>query len=341
MPRVSVVIPNWNGSALLSKLLHDLAGQALPPEEVIVVDNASTDNSASLARAAGAIVIELGSNRGFSHAVNRGIEASQGDWIAILNNDVELEPSWLSKLVERAVERDSWFATSKVLSASNRSYLDGADDAICRGACAWRCGHNRPDGPLWNQTRPIQFAPFTAAIFRAELFRRLGSLDEDYESYLEDVDFGIRCSIQSFSGVYVPEAVAYHYGSATLGRWHADTVRRIARNQVLLVAKHYPANWIWRSGWAVLVAQGLWGLIALRNGAGFAFLLGKLEGVRKFRQVRKCGSPRLWRVLDKSERQIHEFQKSAGFDLYWRTYFALTRWHRPSACVGSDLSAPA
>ena len=336
MPRVSVVVPNWNGSALLNKLLHDLAGQDLPPAEVIVIDNASTDDSASLARAAGAIVIALESNQGFSRAVNRGIEASQGDWIAILNNDVELEPTWLSKLLERAQDRDCWFATGKVLDARHRGYMDGADDAICRGACAWRCGHGRPDGPFWNQTRPIQFAPFTAAVFRAELFRRLGLLDDDFESYLEDVDFGIRCSIQSLSGVYVPEAVAYHYGSATLGRWHPETVRRIARNQLLLVAKHYPANWIWRSGWAVLAAQGLWGLVALRHGAGCAFLQGKLEGVRKFRKTRRYGTPALWRVLDRSERQIHEFQKLAGFDFYWRAYFALTWWHRPSACGASD-----
>ena len=341
MPRVSVVVPNWNGSSLLAKLLHDLAGQELRPEEVIVVDNASTDNSASIARAAGATVIELGSNQGFSRAVNRGIEASQGDWIAIVNNDVELEPAWLSKLLEKARDPNCWFATGKVISASNRSYLDGADDAICRGACAWRCGHGRPDGPLWNQTRQIQFAPFTAVIFRAELFRRLGLLDDDFESYLEDVDFGIRCSIQSFAGVYVPEAVAYHYGSATLGRWHPETVRRIARNQLLLVAKHYPANWIWKSGWPVLVAQGLWGLVALRHGAGCAFLQGKLEGVRKFRHVRRYGTPALWRVLERSERQIHEFQKLVGFDLYWRAYFALTGWHRPSASARSEVSRPA
>ena len=53
-------------------------------------------------------------------------------------------------------------------------------------------------------------------------------LDERFESYLEDVDFGLRCAEAGLSGLYVPDAVAYHQGSATLGRWHPETVRKIA-----------------------------------------------------------------------------------------------------------------
>ena len=339
MLRVSVVVPNWNRSALLKKLLDDVAAQNVTPDEVIVVDNGSTDDSVAIARAAGASVIELGANQGFSKAVNHGIERSRGEWIAILNNDIELEYDWLSQLLDRAIQRNAWFASGKILNASNRSYLDGADDAVCRGASAWRCGHGRPDGPAWNQSRIIQIAPFTAAIFRSELFRKLGRLDEDFESYLEDVDFGIRCSIQRLQGVYVPEAVAYHYGSATLGRWHALTVRNIARNQLLLVAKHYPPYWIRKAGWAVLVAQSLWGLVALRHGAGLAFLAGKMEGLRRFRQVRKPGSAALWDVLEQSEHQIRELQNRTGFDFYWRAYFALTRLHRHTACADLSTSA--
>ena len=74
--------------------------------------------------------------------------------------------------------------------------------------------------PLWNQPRTIQLAPFTAAVFRAGVFERVGFLDERFESYLEDVDFGLRCAEAGLGGLYVPEAVAYHQGSATLGRWH-------------------------------------------------------------------------------------------------------------------------
>ena len=321
---VTIVIPNWNGAALLKGLLEELRRQTLLPEQVIVVDNGSTDDSVAMAKNAGAAVIELGENTGFSHAVNCGIQAAGTPWIVVLNNDVSPEPDWLANLMDGAATSDAWFATGKLRDASARGLIDGTFDAISRGACSWRCGHGRPDSPLWDQARPIRFAPFTAALFRTELFQRVGLLDEIFESYLEDIDFGIRCAAARFTGVYVPAAVAYHSGSATLGRWHPDTVRRIARNQLLLVAKHYPRHWILRYGWPVLVGQGLWGFVALRHGTALAYLRGKAEGLRQFREARGSFQESRPAVIEQSEAEIRELQRLTGFDLYWRLYFALT-----------------
>lgn len=324
MARVTFVIPNWNGSAMLQKLLSELPGQSFPVDRVIVVDNGSSDDSVMVAKRAGADVIQLGANTGFSRAVNLGIQSARADWIAILNNDVSPSEDWLRNLVQQAEAANAWFAAGKLLDASAGHRIEGAFDAICRGACAWRCGHGRPDSVLWNQPREIRFAPFTAAIFRAELFQRVGLLDEEFESYLEDIDFGIRCASAGLTGLYVPEAVAYHEGSATLGRWHPATVRKIARNQLLLVAKHYPKKWVLRYGWPVFVAQTLWGLVALRHGAGFAYLEGKLDGLRRFHRSRGDSPANLTAIVESSENEIREIQRLTGFDLYWRLYFALT-----------------
>jgi GT2 family glycosyltransferase len=324
MQSVAVVIPNWNGSAMLGKLLSELASQSLPVGRVIVVDNGSTDDSVLVAQRAGADVIPLPANTGFSHAVNLGIQSARTEWIAILNNDVSPYPDWLRNLMQQAQAGKAWFAAGKLLDASASHRIDGAFDAICRGACAWRCGHGRPDSPLWNRPREIRFSPFTAAIFRGELFQRVGLLDEEFESYLEDIDFGIRCASAGFTGIYVPEAVAIHTGSATLGRWHPDIVRKIARNQLLLVAKHYPKEWVLRYGWPIFVAQTLWGLVAVRHGAGFAYLAGKLDGLRRFHQARGASAANLTAIVESSEDEIREIQRLTGFDLYWRLYFALT-----------------
>jgi GT2 family glycosyltransferase len=324
MDRVSIVIPNWNGSALLTKLLGDLQRQSYPIDRVIVVDNGSTDDSARVATNAGASLIELGANTGFAHAVNCGIRNSDAEWIAILNNDISLDPDWLTHMMGKLVNSDAWFAAGKLLDAQRRDRIDGSFDAICRGACAWRCGHGRPDSPVWNQPREIQFPPFTTAVFRATLFERVGLLDEDFQSYLEDIDFGIRCAAARLTGVYVPEAVAYHQGSATLGRWHPEIVRKIARNQVLLIAKHYPPKWILHYCWPIFVAQSLWGLLALRHGALPAYLAGKLEGLRRFSKARGKYQPDLPGILERSEKEIRELQRLTGFDLYWKLYYALT-----------------
>src|ERR1700687_2866725 len=99
MDRVSIVIPNWNGSALLAKLLADLQRQSYPIDRVIVVDNGSTDDAAHVAKSAGASLIELGTNTGFAHAVNCGIGNSDTEWIAVLNNDISLDPDWLTHMM--------------------------------------------------------------------------------------------------------------------------------------------------------------------------------------------------------------------------------------------------
>jgi len=329
MEHVAVIIPTWNRSALLALALENLARQTFPVQRIIVVDNGSTDESVSVAKRAGAEVISLGANAGFAAAVNRGIREAAGmEWICILNNDVTLEPDWLAQIMGKleagVAAGEFWFATGKLLDAQARDRIEGSFDAVCRGGCAWWCGHGRLDSPMWNQPRTMQLAPFTAAVFRTATFDRVGLLDESFESYLEDVDFGLRCATAGLSGLYVPEAVAYHQGSATLGRWHPDTVRRMARNQLLLVAKHYPRNWVLRYGWQVFVAQSLWGFIALRHGALVSYLAGKADGLRQFREVRGKSCVDLPAILEKSEREIREIQQLTGFDLYWRLYFALT-----------------
>ncbi|MCW5979292.1 MAG: glycosyltransferase family 2 protein [Bryobacteraceae bacterium] len=325
MAGVSAIIPNWNRGELLERVLRDLAAQTQPPEEVVVVDNGSSDDSVARARRLGARAIELGTNTGFARAVNQGIVECRSPWVAIVNNDVHLPPEWLERLHSAADGTEAWFATGKMLRMDAPEMLDGTFDAVCRGGCAWRCGSGRRDQSAFGQERTIWLTPFTAALFQKRLFLRVGLLDEQFGSYLEDVDFGLRCAAGGFHGRYVPEAVAYHHGSATRGRWHSATVRQISRNQVYLIAKHYPKRWWRRYGWPVAVSQGLWGLLALRHGRAWAYLAGKAEGVRGYRKLRAAEPPgAMDAVLSESESLLRQMQRRTGFDWYWRLYFLLT-----------------
>jgi GT2 family glycosyltransferase len=323
--KVAAVVPHWNRRDLLQTLLANLAEQTRPFDEIIVVDNGSTDDSAVVAAQAGANVIRLERNLGFAAAVNRGIEASHADWIAILNNDVTLAADWLATLLA-TVEKDvkngnAWFATGKTLRASDPSRIDGAFDAISRGACACRCGSGKPDGPFWDQSRRIRMAPMTAALFQRPLFEEIGFLDESFESYLEDADFGLRCAIAGCWGVYVPTAIAYHQGSSTWGQWNKYSVRLIARNQVLLTAKHFGGL----PRWPIVAGQLLWGLLALCHGCAGAYLQGKMAGMRVARSIpaQRPLSENIQALVEESEKTILEVQLQTGFDRYWRAYFWL------------------
>jgi GT2 family glycosyltransferase len=319
--KVAAVVPHWNRRDLLQTLLANLREQTRAFDEIIVVDNGSIDDSVAVAERAGAKIVRLERNLGFAAAVNRGIETTSAEWIAILNNDVTLAPDWLATLLVSAEQEQAWFATGKTLMAGEPSRIDGTFDAISRGACAWRCGAGRPDGPTWNQPRRIRMAPMTAALFQRRLFQEVGPLDEEFESYLEDVDFGIRCAIHERWGVYVPAAVAYHRGSSTWGQWNKYSVRLIARNQVLLTAKYFSGL----PRWPVVAGQLLWGLVALCHGCAGAYLQGKMAGMRVARTVpqQRPASGNIEAFIRESEQTILEIQRQTGFDRYWRAYFWL------------------
>jgi GT2 family glycosyltransferase len=321
---LTAVVPVWNGRDLLARLLTSLEAQTQPASELLVVDNGSTDGAPELARARGARVIPMGHNAGFAAAVNRGIRESRGEWIAVLNSDVELAPDYFAKLTSCGAP----FATGKILSAAEKTRIDATFDAVCRGGVAWRVGHGRTDGPAFSATCKIFSAPWTAVLFRAEVFAQLGVLHEAFESYLEDVEFGMRCAEAGVAGLYVPDAFAWHRGSATLGRWHPETVRRMTRNHCYLVALHYPRTVLLRHAWAILLAQGLWGAMAARHGIFWPWLRGVAQGVReapKLRRTAKLASAEIVNErLGANERAIRKIQQETGFDWFWRAYFFLT-----------------
>jgi len=321
-PRVAAIIPHWNRADLLDELLKNLRQQKRPFERVIVVDNGSTDDSVEVAAREGAEVIRLASNLGFAVAVNRGVAAAaDADWVAILNNDVTLDPDWLQTLLASAESSGAGFATGKILQARDHSRIDGTWDEISRGACALRCGAGAIDGPFWNRPRKIRIAPMTALLVKRSLFMGLGGLDERFESYLEDVDFGLRCALAGHSGVYEPAAISYHYGNSTWGRWHSDAVRLLARNQVLLTAKHFRGL----PRWPILAGQLLWGLVALRHGCVWPYLQGKWAGLRLASRLpsdHEGSRPEVVAaVLSESEREIVAVQQQTGCERYWRLYF--------------------
>jgi GT2 family glycosyltransferase len=319
----TVIVPVWNGRDLLARLLDTIELQTAPPDELIVVDNGSSDGAPDLARSRGARVIAMGRNAGFAAAVNRGIREARGEWIAVLNSDVELSAGYLGTLRQTA----GWFATGKILAAGSKDRIDGTFDLVCRGGTAWRAGNGRRDGPLWSEGRPIRSAPWTAALFRAELFRKVGFLEESFESYLEDVDFGLRCAGAGLLGEYVPGAIAWHRGSAALGRWHPDTVRRIARNQVLLLARHYSRSDLLRCCWPIIAAQLLWGAVAARHGGAISWVRGKCQGAAGFSRARReCISfdPLLLEHLRENEKTLGRLQSATFRESYWRLYFLLT-----------------
>ncbi len=323
---MAAVVPVHNRVELLAQLLDSLAAQTLPFAEIIVVDNASSDGAAEVARSRGCTVIQQTENVGFARAVNTGWRlATSHSWIAILNSDVTLDPYWLERLIRtvRSSERGFSFASGIVFNATDRELIDGTYDLLSRSGCAWRAGHGeRHVGtapPSDAAPSPMALAPGTACLFRRDVLEQLNGFDEEFGSYLEDVDLGLRCVRGGFEGIYVPNAVAWHHGSATFGAWNSRVVRLISRNQLLLIRRHYDRDLFRACFWPIVAGQLLWGLVALRHGAALSWFAGKLDALKSFHPEGEP-SPRLRAFLAASESEI----KHRAADSYWRWYFRLT-----------------
>jgi GT2 family glycosyltransferase len=310
----TAIIPVHNRADLLANLLSTIARQTVPFTETIVVDNASTDGADELARAHGCRVIPMHENAGFARAVNAGWKAAATEWVAILNSDVELDEHWLERLSTACGK--AGFAAGTVFDAATRNTIDGTYDLVSRAACAWRAGHGQL--PAESHATGIAIAPATACLFRRDVLEQINGFDESFGSYLEDVDLGLRCLRRGISGIFVPDAVAWHHGSATLGRWNPRVVRLIARNQLLLVARHFDRTLFRSCLWPIVAGQLLWGIVALRHGHPLAWLAGKVDGLRTF-QLSAEPSLRLREFLAVSECEI----RRRATDPYWRWYFRL------------------
>lgn len=290
--RVAALIVNWNAGPLLARCLASLHAQRRRPDRVILVDNASADESLRLAQPelGGVDVVRLSENVGFARANNLAARmAADCDALALLNPDAFAEPGWLDALVEAADRRPEMacFASQMLLDAAP-DYLDGTGDSYHVSGRAWRNGHQalRSGAPV-DDTEV--FAPCAAAaLYRRVAFEEAGGFDERYFCYFEDVDLGFRLRLRGHRCLYVHDAVVRHVSSG-LGGYRSDfAVYHGERNLVWTFIKDMPGPLLWR----YLPQHLLLNLAALAyypwRGQGRTVWRAKLDAIRGLGPVLKA-----------------------------------------------------
>jgi GT2 family glycosyltransferase len=281
---VAVLIINWNSGDWLSRCLESLGQQTRLPDHIIVVDNASTDDSLRRAeRQLGLVqLIKLPANVGFARANNvAATAATRFDALALLNPDAMAEPSWLAALVA-AAEREPLVASfaSQMLLADTPQYLDGAGDSYHVSGRAWREGHGSRANN-WPPTDREVFGPCAAAaLYRREAFEDVGGFDERYFCYFEDVDLAFRLRLRGHRCVYVHSAVVRHVGSAFSGYRSDFAVYHGERNAIWTFMKNMPGPLIWWYLPQHLLLNAAALLYYPRRGQGKVVLRAKLDAIR-------------------------------------------------------------
>lgn len=246
---VAVLVVNWNSGDLLRQCLQSLEAQRRRPDHIVVVDNASGDDS--LARAGdllrGVEVIRLDRNAGFAVANNVAAKAAcRFDALALLNPDAFADPGWLEALVA-AADREPEVAAfaSQMRLVDSPKILDGAGDSYHVSGRAWRNGH-RVSSDVWPAEDVEVFAPCAAAaLYRRGLFEEIGGFDEQFFCYFEDVDLGFRLRLRGYRCLYVHTAIVRHVSSALSGYRSDFAVYHGERNAVWTFVKNMPGPMFW------------------------------------------------------------------------------------------------
>ncbi len=254
--RFSVVIPNWNGLRFLAACLNSLRDQTLADIEVILVDNASTDGSQDFVRSEYPEVrlIELAENRGFTGACNLGMKAATGAYIALLNNDTEVESDWVEQ-VARAFEShaDAGIIASKMLLFDQRDRFHTAGDFFTTDGRAGNRGAWEWDQGQYERGEFVFSACGGSAVYRKSMLAEIDMLDEDFFFLLEDVDLAWRAQLAGYKVWYEPRAIVYHHLSATGGGVTASFFD--GRNGIWLIAKNMPASLLRKYARQILARQ--------------------------------------------------------------------------------------
>lgn len=307
-PAVSVIIVNFNGRQHLPRCLDALQAQDGPPFEVIVVDNASSDESAAWVRERypAVRVVALDRNTGFTGGNNRGAEVARAPLLVFLNNDTEVEAGWLAALVAaRGAGRDIGLVASCIVFMHDPTVLDSAGDSVTRAGGAFKRGHGAA-AASYTAKQDVFGACGASCLVPKAVFDEVGGFDEDFFLSHEDVDLSYRVRLRGYRCVYEPAARVRHVGSATIGRTSAVAVFHGQRNLEWVYLKNTPG---WVLPWT-LPAHALYVAAA----AVYFASLGYLGVFLRAKWAALAGLPRVWR----QRRAIQQARRVPARDIWTR-----------------------
>lgn len=280
---VTLAILNYNGRELLPVVLESVRAQTASGFRVNVLDDASSDDSLAYLSEHWPEVNVICSERnlGISAAMARAIETTQTEYVAVLNNDIELAPEWVEQMrAALQAHPEAAAADGKMLNFYRRDELDGAGDVMARNGYPGRRGQRERDAGQYDQPGEVFSATGGAALFRRNAFEQVGPFDSDLGAYYEDVDWGFRARLRGMTVRYAPGAVCYHMGSATTSRNPGRYAMLIVRNQIIVVIKNYPAGLLARHLPRIVYFELKWALFNALHGLGRAHLRGVIAAIK-------------------------------------------------------------
>jgi GT2 family glycosyltransferase len=279
---ISAVVVSFNSDRFLERNFQSLFRQSVPFRRVIVVDNASRDGSRALIASFPELeTIFLPENVGYAAAANRGIRRSDSELVLVANADIYLHPEFNRRVLEFASRRPQVGMLSPLILRFDGETIDSAGQERSWALHPREIGYDRPVACAVLEEREVFSVCGAATVFSRQALEKLQIggeyYDEDFFMFWEDFDIGWRANLLGLKVYFAPQAIAYHFRSATLARtWWSRFSLALARpaalrfhlvkNRYLTLIKNFRLA---RSGWRlpfILAKDALWiGALTIRS----------------------------------------------------------------------------
>lgn len=249
VPRVSVLIVNWNGRHHLAECLNSLAAQSFRDFEVVLVDNGSRDGSVDYLRSIYPWVklVPLATNTGFAEGNNIALSHADGEYLVALNNDTWVDPHWLQVLVTVADQHpEVGMVGSRICTYADPERLDSFGVRICSDGMSRGALRGMRFADLGcPAVVPILLPSACAALYKRTMVEQIGFFDSAFFAYCEDTDLGLRGRLAGWGALLAAEAVVRHKYSSTVGAISPFKLRLVERNHYWVALKTFPLSLLW------------------------------------------------------------------------------------------------
>ena len=262
-PSLATVVVAYDSATELPATLAALRAQMQDGDELVVVDNACSDDSAAVARAAGADVIAMGRNAGFAGGCRAGADATGAPLLFFLNPDCVVEPGALAALRAAAAERPRWGAWQALVTLPGGEQVNTSGGITHWLGMGWAGQVGAPVASIDGGLREVSFASGAALVVRREAWEEADGFDAEYFMYGEDLDLSLRLRLAGWGVGLVPAAHVEHAYDFSKGayKWFL-----LERNRWWTVLGAYPAPLLVALLPALLAAEVALLAVAARGG---------------------------------------------------------------------------
>lgn len=252
---IPIIILNWNGLSDTHGCLRALNRQTYSRFRIHLVDNGSTAGEVAALRNAYAAEANIqlhfnAENLGFTRANNQVLaqilsSAPAAPYVVLLNNDTEVAPEWLEKLIQTAEEKQADMVASKMINYFARDRMDNAGHQLLNTLEVLPLGNDEPV-EAYNNKMDNAGPCAGAALYRTSMLREIGLFDEHFTNGYEDVELGLRGIICGYRSVFAPDAVVYHKVSRSINKIRDfEYTLNIQRHIYYIIAKLIPGGAFW------------------------------------------------------------------------------------------------